>query len=233
MGASFVSLPNMAVGTVGAPMPCFEFKLRTVEDFSIGANPPRGELLMRGPVVSPGYFMRPEETQASIDSDGWFETGDVAELLPDGCLSIIDRVKEMFKLSQGEYVTPSRLEGLYSRSAPIQQICVMGNSNMNHPVAVIHPDPEWAESWHLQNSTSADKFDLGTVCQDPKFEDCLKQNLKNIARQHNLKGFELVDNVVITTEAFSPSNGLLTPTHKLRRKEFEVRFKQCLERKHM
>ena len=77
-------------------------------------NPvPQGELLMKGGSVTSGYFDNPEKTAETIDKDGWLRSGDVACIFPNGAIKIIDRAKNIFKLSQGEYIAPEKLENVY------------------------------------------------------------------------------------------------------------------------
>jgi long-chain acyl-CoA synthetase len=92
------------------------------------ANQQRGEICVKGSNVFTGYFRDPERTAQTIDSEGWHHTGDVGEWLPNGCLKIIDRKKHIFKLSQGEYIVPEKIENSYLKSQYIEQVFVHGES---------------------------------------------------------------------------------------------------------
>jgi long-chain acyl-CoA synthetase len=106
-----------------------------------GLASPTGEIYIGGACVFKGYFKNPEETKKTLTPDGWLKTGDVGRILPgDMGLKIIDRVKEIFKLSQGEYIAPAKLEGVYSKSKYVQQICVYGNSTRNNIIGLIYPN---------------------------------------------------------------------------------------------
>jgi len=102
-GGSSVTLPNDPVtGHVGGPLPCVKWRLQDVPEmsyFSTDKPYPRGELQMKGPSVTTGYYKRPEKTAEAFDDDGWFKTGDVAMVYPNGSVKIIDRSKNLFKLS--------------------------------------------------------------------------------------------------------------------------------------
>jgi long-chain acyl-CoA synthetase len=97
---------NFRYGVVGGPVPSIEVKLLSVPEAGYMANktPPQGEILIRGPSVTSGYFKRPDltEDRSVFTEDGWFRTGDVGQFDQDGSLSIIDRVKNLVKLSGGE-----------------------------------------------------------------------------------------------------------------------------------
>lgn len=102
----------MQPGVVGVPVPSTESKLVDYPEanyFSTN-NPPQGEIWIRGPAISKGYFKREKETKETFTEDGWIMTGDIGQWNPDGTLSIIDRKKNLVKLAGGEYIALERLE---------------------------------------------------------------------------------------------------------------------------
>ena len=124
-------LTDVTRGHVGGPMQCSEIKLVDIEEMNYTAADrplPRGEIWVRGPQLFKGYWKDEEQTRESLKEGGWLATGDVGRWNENGSLSIIDRRKNIFKLSQGEYVAAERIEGIYSKSAAISACFVYGNS---------------------------------------------------------------------------------------------------------
>ena len=112
---------------------------------------PKGEVMMWGPSIMKGYFKNPEKTAEALTSDGWLMSGDVGAILPNGALKIIDRAKNIFKLSQGEYIAPEKLEQIYIQSAYVQQIWIHGESLQNHILAFIVLEWPRVEAYCAQN----------------------------------------------------------------------------------
>jgi long-chain acyl-CoA synthetase len=117
-------------GFVGGPLACVKFRTRDIPEMDYYSTDklPRGELQMYGPSIFKGYFMNPEKTKEAFDEDGWFCTGDVVVVTDQGSVKIIDRAKNIFKLSQGEYIAPEKLENVYVQSGLIAQNFVYGDS---------------------------------------------------------------------------------------------------------
>lgn len=107
----------------------------------------QGEVLIRGLSVFKGYYKNEEETKAVMTSDGWFHTGDIGQWNPNGTLSIIDRRKNIFKLSQGEYIAAEKLEVIFGLSPLIMQVWIYGDSKQSCVVAVVVPSPEAVVKW--------------------------------------------------------------------------------------
>lgn len=115
-------------GHVGPPIACNAVKLVDVPEMEYYAIQQQGEICVKGANVFLGYFEDQAKTNESIDREGWLHTGDIGEWRPNGTLKIIDRKKHIFKLSQGEYIVPEKIENIYVRSEYIEQVFVHGES---------------------------------------------------------------------------------------------------------
>jgi long-chain acyl-CoA synthetase len=141
------SSSDLIGGTVGGPVAAAELKLVDVPSLKYSTNDkdengnpyPRGEICCRGPLLFKGYFNDPENTKKTIDEEGWLHSGDIGALVQGNGLKIIDRVKNIFKLSQGEYVAPEKLEVPLIKCKYVNQLCVTGESTEDHIVAILVP----------------------------------------------------------------------------------------------
>lgn len=102
---------------------------------------------MMGPTVFSGYYKREDKTAEAFDESGWFNTGDVVEVYPNGSVRIIDRAKNIFKLSQGEYIAPEKVENAFALSPWLAQSMVYGDSLKNCCVAIIVPSEDKVQEW--------------------------------------------------------------------------------------
>eukprot|EP01087_Luapelamoeba_hula_P017202 TRINITY_DN53_c0_g2_i1.p1 TRINITY_DN53_c0_g2~~TRINITY_DN53_c0_g2_i1.p1 ORF type:complete len:690 (+),score=128.49 TRINITY_DN53_c0_g2_i1:158-2227(+) len=227
--AATLSLPDSPTsGHCGGPVGCTEVKLVSIPEMNyLVTDKPcaRGEVCLRGPNIFSGYYKMDEQTKEVFTPDGWFMTGDVGRWNPDGTLSIIDRKKNIFKLSQGEYVAAEKLETLFQRSKYIQQIFVYGDSFEDHLVAIIVPEPEFLRSWAEAN-LSKKEADAGTaaLCQHPKVRKLFAEELDAQAKEEKLKGFECINSFHLEPVEWTPDNGLVTPTFKLKRPSLKQHY---------
>lgn len=122
-GGSFLTRPgDPKTGHVGGPLQNVKIRLRDIPDMGYFSrnSPPRGEVCFWGPSIMQGYFKNPEKTNEAFhvtaNGERWLLSGDVGEVLENGALRIIDRAKNIFKLSQGEYIAPEKLENIFVQS---------------------------------------------------------------------------------------------------------------------
>ncbi|XP_053952809.1 long-chain-fatty-acid--CoA ligase 5-like [Anastrepha ludens] len=120
-----------------------------------------GEVCVRGSNVFHGYYKDPEKTAEAVDSEGWHHTGDVGMWLPNGTLRIINRRKHIFKLSQGEYIVPEKIENIYTLSQYVNQVYVYGESLKSCIIAVVVPDVDVLKQWANDNRV---KGTLSVLC---------------------------------------------------------------------
>src|ERR1700722_14150414 len=169
-----------------------------------------------------GYYGDEAKTHETIDEGGWLHTGDVGEWTGNGTLRIIDRTKHIFKLNQGEYIAPERLEGVYRRSRWVAQIFVDGISTESTVVAIVIPDEEYAR----QNFKSTASF--VDLCKNEKFKKIVLADLIRLAKDHKLKYYETLSNIYLHAEPFSQENGLVTSTLKTRRTAARQHFQMII-----
>ena len=147
----------------------------------------------------------------------------------DGTLSIIDRKKNIFKLAQGEYVAPEKIENVYARSKFVAQSFVYGDSLMPSLVAVVVPDEEVLLPWAAKSGHPAGG-DFKKLCADPAVVKMVHQSMLAVGEGAGLKGFEQVKAVHLHPELFSVENGLFTPTFKLKRPQARIAFQADIDR---
>lgn len=211
---------DYSTGNLGAIMPYLEACLESVPDleYTVHDKPnPRGELLLRGPVVFKGYYKNEEETKKSLEPDGWFHTGDICEIDSLGRFKIIDRKKNVLKLAQGEYISPERIENVYLGSTPlIQMAYVHGDPKESTLVAVFGIDPEafapYASKILKKTVSASDYPTLKAAANDPKVKKAFLKKLDDIGRSHKFNSYERVRNCYMDIEPFTIDNELLTPT---------------------
>ncbi|KAL8579355.1 hypothetical protein ACOMHN_026720 [Nucella lapillus] len=209
-------------GHVGSPLCCNYIKLIDVPEMEYFAKDGIGEVCIKGTNVMKGYYRNPERTMEAFTADGWLRTGDVGSFSKNGTLTIVDRCKHIFKLSQGEYIAPEKLESIYTRSKYVQQCFVDGSSLQSRCVAIVVPEGDIVQYW----AANSREKDLKTLCQDQKLKEVILQDMLKIGKDANLKGFEQVLDILLEAEPFSMETGLITPTFKNKRPQLRKHFAQ-------
>ncbi len=159
-GAATISTPDEAhLDTVGRPLPGVEVEIRASEGEGLD-----GEIAIRGAIVTPGYFNRPDAT-AAVMIGGWFLTGDLGRMDSSGRVTITGRKKEMIVLASGKNIYPEEIEAHYRQSAYISEICVMGVSTPEHPTterlhAVVVPNRELMRERKIVNAGDILRFEI-------------------------------------------------------------------------
>lgn len=204
---------EIMIGTVGPVIE--DVKVKIAED---------GEILCKGPNVMIGYYKDPELTKEVIDSDGWFHTGDVGEIIDGKYLKITDRKKEIFKLSNGKYIAPQIIENKFKESFFIQQLMVVGE-NEKFTSALISPNFEFLHNWCSIHKV---KFrDNKALIQIPevitRYQREVNEINKGLAFHEQLKRFRLV------YDEWSVATGELSNVLKLKRKNIYKKYDHILK----
>ena len=214
------STNDLSAGNCGRLCPSIEACLASLPDmeYSVDDKPfPRGELLMRGPVLFKEYFKNPEETGKAMTEDGWFQTGDICTIDERGRFVIIDRRKNVLKLAQGEYISPERLEGVYlSELGYLAQGYIHGDSVQTFLVGIFGVQPDafagYASKVLGRSIAPTDNEAIKSVLGDEKIRKSVLRDFEKVASKHKLAGYERVKNLVLLFEPFTIENDLLTPT---------------------
>ncbi|XP_029995118.1 long-chain-fatty-acid--CoA ligase 1a isoform X1 [Sphaeramia orbicularis] len=222
-----MSMPgDWTAGHVGPPLPCNHIKVVDVAEMNYLAANGEGEVCVKGPNVFKGYLKDPEKTEEAIDKDGWLHTGDIGKWLPNGTLKIIDRKKHIFKLAQGEYIAPEKIETIYNRSDAVAQIFVHGDSLQACLVGIIVPDPDFLPMWAKKKGIEGSFSEL---CSNKDIKNAILEDILRLGKEAGLKSFEQVRDIALHLEMFSVQNGLLTPTLKAKRAELRNHFREQID----
>ncbi|GAQ82914.1 Long-Chain Acyl-CoA Synthetase [Klebsormidium nitens] len=232
-GGAIAIASDPSGGHVGPPSPSLELKLEDVPEmgYTAGGDVPQGEIVLRGYSIMDGYYKEATMTAEVLDADGWFHTGDIGQINPNGTLNIIDRKKNIFKLAQGEYVAAEKLEIQYQASRFVSQIFVYGDSLQSTLVAVVVPDVgalrEWAKTSQPALADAPDE----KLAASAEAEKAVLADLKVVAKgPPALKGFEVIRAVHLDPEPFSVDNDLLTPTFKSKRPQLKKKYGDIIEK---
>ncbi|NXJ08442.1 ACSL5 ligase, partial [Odontophorus gujanensis] len=225
-GCTFSMPGDWTTDHVGPPLACNIIKLDDVEEMNYFSSNNEGEVCIKGPNVFKGYLKDPEKTAEAIDKDGWLHTGDVGKWLPNGTLKIIDRKKNIFKLAQGEYIAPEKIENVYIRSVAVAQVFVHGESLRSCLIGIVVPDAETLPEFAAKLGVKGSYED---ICKNPAVKKAILEDLVRLGKAAGLKSFEQVKDLYIHTELFSVENGLLTPTLKAKRPELVKVFQKQIE----
>ena len=201
------------IGTVGTTMP--EVQVRIGED---------NEILVKGPTVMRGYYNKPKETAEAFTPDGWFRTGDAGYIDASGEIVLTERIKDLFKTSNGKYIAPQALESRLGEDKYIEQVAVIGDKR-KYVTAIIIPAyealKEYARKKHIQYRSMEELI---------KNADIRKMIQERIDRlQENFAGFEQIKKFTLLPQAFTMEAGELTNTLKIRRPVINNRYAREIE----
>ncbi|EGW33726.1 uncharacterized protein SPAPADRAFT_59091 [Spathaspora passalidarum NRRL Y-27907] len=210
-------------GVLGTLTGAITAKLIDVPDAGYFAKDNQGEILLQGACITKEYFKNEAETAEAFTEDGWFKTGDIGEWTSNGGLKIIDRRKNLVKTLNGEYIALEKLESVYRSSPLVLNVCVYADQTQVKPVAIVLPAEATLRkhlvSEHVYSQADIDKTEFAALCHDPKVASSFTKSLISTGTHQGLKGIELIQNVVLLDDEWTPQNGFVTSAQKLQRKK--------------
>jgi long-chain acyl-CoA synthetase len=199
-------------GTVGRPIDGVEVR--------IAAD---GEILARGPNIMKGYYKKPEATAEVIDTEGWFHTGDIGVIDPDGFLVITDRKKDILVTSGGKNIAPQPIESGIKTNKFFAEVVMIGNKR-NFPAALVVPNFESLEKWAREKGLPGSREELVKKPEVVAFYQKLIQELTP-----DLAQFEKIKKIALLAHEFTIEAGELTPTLKVKRRVVEEKYKALID----
>lgn len=189
------------IGTAGVPLPMVKVKIDT-----------NGEILVKGDTITSGYYNNPEANAQAFTDDGWFRTGDAGYLTDSGAIVLTERVKDLFKTSNGKYIAPQLLESRMAENKYIDEVAVIGDER-KFVTALVVPNLTqvcaWAESQHIETS------DTNKLLRDPKLIEMIMKEIDEL--QADLASYEQIKRITLLPSHFSLEKGEITNTLKVRR----------------
>lgn len=201
------------IGTVGLPLPGVEVRISD-----------EGEILVKGPTVTPGYYKNPEANEQAFTEDGYFRTGDAGHLTIDGAIVLTERVKDLFKTSNGKYIAPQMLESRLAENKFIDEAAVIGDQR-KYVTALIVPNLSQLRAWADQRHIPTE--DTETLLRNPKVYDHIMKEINGV--QSDLAEFEKIKRIYLLAHHFSIMHGEVTNTMKVRRPVVAKRYAKEIE----
>lgn len=201
------------IGSVGRLIDGIELK--------IGEN---DEILLKGPTITPGYYHRDEANAQSFDKDGFFHTGD-AGYMKDGELFLRERIKDLFKTSNGKYVAPQMVESMMLVDKYVDQVAVIADQR-KFVSALIVPEFHLIEEWAREHGIAFENNE--ELCANPKVHDMMMERIATL--QQSLAGYEQIKRFTLLPHHFSMESGELTNTLKMRRPIIYKNYKDVIDK---
>lgn len=201
------------IGSVGTTLPTVDIK--------IGAD---NEILVKGPTIMSGYFGKPEATAEAFTADGWFRTGDAGRIAPSGALIITDRIKDLFKTSNGKYIAPQAIESRLGCDRYIEQVAVIGDKR-KYVTAIIIPAFEAIKDYAHRHKISYRS--ITELVANEEIRSLFERRINRL--QADFAGFERIKKFTLLPRAFTMEAGELTNTLKLRRPVINRHYAAVIE----
>jgi long-chain acyl-CoA synthetase len=208
-GVTLSGIGDAKPGSLGKPFP--NCQIRVAED---------GELLVRGPTVTPGYFENPEATREAIDHDGWFHTGDLGTIDADGCLFITGRKKDIFNCSDGSNIYPGFIELLLENDPFVRQAILLGDRRPFIAALIVPERKRIAGEFHKEESTLTES----------EITTALQSRIDQI--NGRLEQFEKIRKFAVIDDDFPKEVRSVTVFQKIKidRKAVEERYQKAITR---
>ncbi|WP_435077636.1 AMP-dependent synthetase/ligase [Halococcus sp. AFM35] len=213
------------IGTIGPPVFDEEVKVdSTVVPDDFDADGEVGELLVRGPNVTDGYWENPEATEDSFDG-GWFRTGDVVELRPDGYIAFRERSKQLLVLSTGKNVAPGPIEDAFAQRQLVEQCMVLGDGE-KFVSALVVPNVERVREWADGEGIDLPD-DTEELCHDGRAQARIGDVVEEV--NQSFESHERIKTFALVPEEFTEDNDLLTPTMKKKRRNIREHYDEAID----
>ena len=209
----FYPKKGYVVGSIGTIMPGLEVKI----------DPSNSEILVKGKTVTKGYYKRPDENEKSFTEDGFFRTGDAGRI-EDGVLYFTERIKDLYKTSNGKYIAPQAIEGLVGSDRYIEQIAVIADQR-KFVSALIVPNFQVLEEYVARKGLSFNSRE--EMVSNPDIIRMFEARIE--VCQKNLAPFEKIKRITLLVEPFTMEGKELTDTLKLRRRVIAEKYAEQIE----
>ncbi|MFW5514432.1 MAG: AMP-dependent synthetase/ligase [Prevotella sp.] len=201
------------IGSVGRPLDEVEVKIG-----------PNSEILLKGPTITPGYYHRDSINAEAFDADGFFRTGD-AGYMKDGELYLKERIKDLFKTSNGKYIAPQMVESMMLVDKYIDQVAVVADQR-KFVSALIVPEFRLVEKWADDHGVKYDSRE--SLCNNPEVKKMIMERLETL--QQGLASYEQVKRITLLPHHFSMESGELTNTLKIKRGVIYKNYKDIIDK---
>ncbi len=219
---SFFPDIDYEIGTVGKPLP--GIKVRIDRSGNSDGKEGSGEILVKGPTVTPGYFRNPEANAAAFTEDGFFRTGDAGYFTKDGALVLTERVKDLFKTSNGKYIAPQMLESRLAENKYIDEVAVIGDQR-KYVTALVVPNLSQLRRWAADRGMECG--DTNALVNDPQTVAFVMEQINEV--QKGIAEYEKIKKITLLPNHFSIMNGEVTNTMKVRRPVVAKRYAREIE----
>jgi len=243
VGGCFQARDDPRCGIVGPPVTSVEICLQSEPEIKDSAGLPylhtdtadskgqpvigRGEICMRGPCISSGYYKMPEKTAEEYDEEGWFHTGDVGQFTTDGVIQIVDRKKNLVKLKGGEYVAVENMESSFTQSPFAMSVCVIATGDLDGPLSIVRTENEYLANWAKEQGIAFDS--VHDLVDNKEVKKAILASMLKFGKEAGLTSLELrmKDCELVTDIEWLPGTGM-TATMKIDRKQIHIQHKDKL-----